>query len=151
MNQCIFPEHLAEKYKECSGQKYRPSNQTEGDSFMERWCNRCIHDEFNPDNEGCCEILTRTMFYDKNDPEYPEQWQYGKDGQPKCTAFEAKKKHIPVQLQIRVDAAEGEMGSMTVYTLLDATNKCILEQWPVGNWDDHSQMLADMRALGFHV
>jgi len=27
------------------------------------------------------------MFYDTKDEEYPEEWQYGTDGQPICTAF----------------------------------------------------------------
>ena len=34
-----------------------------------------------------CEIIGRTFAYRVDEPEYPSEWQYGEDGQPKCTAF----------------------------------------------------------------
>lgn len=68
---------------------YRPSNGSEGDGFMEGWCDRCERDrafrEATGDAEGC-EILCRTLIYDITDPEYPREWVEGEDG-PKCTAF----------------------------------------------------------------
>jgi hypothetical protein len=68
--------------------KYRPSNGTEGDYFMSKFCYQCIHD--NPDynaKEPRCEIMTLTMCLDLNDKEYPKEWCYGEDGKPKCTNF----------------------------------------------------------------
>lgn len=68
--------------------KYRPSNGSEGDSFMSDYCYQCIHD--NPDYNASsprCEIMTATMCYDVNDPEYPPEWIYGDDGKPTCTKF----------------------------------------------------------------
>lgn len=67
--------------------KYRPSNGTEGESFIGRWCARCTKDA-NQD----CEILGATMMFDVDDDEYPAEWQYGRNGHPKCTAFESKAK-----------------------------------------------------------
>lgn len=61
---------------------YRPSNGTEGDSFMARFCENC--DRF--DNDEPCMILGATMAYHIDDPEYPKEWiedEYG----VRCTAY----------------------------------------------------------------
>ncbi len=60
---------------------YQPANGTEGLIFIEKWCDHCTKD-------AVCEILPRTMLYDRDDDEYPEEWTYDKDGKPQCTAFE---------------------------------------------------------------
>lgn len=65
---------------------YQPSNGTEGEMFMERWCHRCMKDE-NQD----CDIIARTFVYDVKDPDYPKEWRWNGKGQPECTAFEEKK------------------------------------------------------------
>ena len=66
--------------------KYRPSNGTEGEFFMERWCYRCRHDSA-PDD--FCPILATTMAFDVDDPEYPSEWVQNEDGiGGYCTAFE---------------------------------------------------------------
>lgn len=71
--------------------KYQPSNGTEGEAFIDHWCGRCARDNFNPGTgQGGCPILAYSLALDLSDPEYPAQWQYGDDGQPKCTAFEDK-------------------------------------------------------------
>lgn len=60
--------------------KYRPSNGTEGEMFMQRWCGRCA--AFDD-----CPIWIDTMTYDTDDPEYPAEWIYqGKN--PVCTAYQ---------------------------------------------------------------
>ena len=64
---------------------YRPSNGTEGEIFMEKFCYQCIHDDFN--NEKYCEILSDTMIYDINDSEYPKEWHYDKNNKPVCAKF----------------------------------------------------------------
>ena len=67
---------------------YRPSNGTEGDYFMGKFCYQCIHD--NPDynvSAPRCDIMTATMCYDINDKEYPKEWTYDDNNEPICTKF----------------------------------------------------------------
>jgi hypothetical protein len=91
----IHPADLAAMNVERAGQKYQPSNGTEGECFISVWCGECARDkslregapfEECDDNERC-DIVTKTMVYDVKDSEYPHEWQYGPDGQPRCTAF----------------------------------------------------------------
>jgi len=70
-----------------SCRKYRPSNGTEGMGFTEAFCDNCLNQHPDPDNKKQCMILCRTMCYDINEKEYPEEWIYGEDGEPTCTAF----------------------------------------------------------------
>lgn len=65
---------------------YRPSNGTEGMSFMEHWCDRCISDTVG---DGC-QILADTFVYDVDDPRYPQEWRCD-DGEAWCRAFLEKK------------------------------------------------------------
>ena len=68
--------------------KYRPSNGTEGEIFMQEFCDSCIHGD--PGNEKICTIVDRTLWHDIDDKEYPIEWRYGEDGQPTCTKFKQK-------------------------------------------------------------
>lgn len=45
-------------------------------------CKHC-----NPDPEGSkqCDILCRTLVFDKKDEDYPEEWTYDDKGTPTCT------------------------------------------------------------------
>lgn len=73
-----------------AGEKYRPSNGTEGQLFLGAFCRRCQregHTADGGDDGQRCEIMGMTMIYQANEPEYPAAWQYGNDGQPCCTAF----------------------------------------------------------------
>jgi hypothetical protein len=54
---------------------YRPSNGTEGEIFMEKYCERCIHDDLENDNG--CKIIAFSLAYSIGDPEYPKEWIYG--------------------------------------------------------------------------
>lgn len=83
MNQAIYPETLAEMTKACAGEKYRPSNGTEGDCFFAAWCCKCQRDKAMregmdvdecDDNERC-DIIANTMCYDVEDEEYPKEWR----------------------------------------------------------------------------
>jgi len=56
-----------------SGLKYRPSNESEGEYFMARWCDDCAS---RPKDNSICGILTATMFFDTEDEGYPFEWQY---------------------------------------------------------------------------
>lgn len=64
--------------------KYRPSNGSEGDWFINKYCMNCIHE--NEATGKCCDILTATHVYDVDEPEYPAEWIYDEHGKPKCTA-----------------------------------------------------------------
>lgn len=88
----IYPDDLAERLKEQAGEKYRPSNGTEGRIFMSRWCNDCVKDSAyraDPSSGEGCPIIAAALTVSKEDENYPVEWQYGEDGQPRCTAFEA--------------------------------------------------------------
>lgn len=67
-------------------EKYRPSNGTEGEIFMDNHCMQCIHCDPDPDGEKQCEILARALCYDTKDEEYPEEWVY-KNDEPTCTKW----------------------------------------------------------------
>lgn len=99
----IYPISLADMYKDQVGTKYQPCNGTEGDFFISQWCGNCARDkslregehiEYCHDDE-ICNIVTNTMALDVSDPRYPSEWQYGKDGQPCCTAFIPAGEPIP--------------------------------------------------------
>ena len=72
----------------CAGKPYRPSNGTEGEVFQERFCEQCIHDDY--DNAKYCEILSRSMAFGVDEPDYPEEWTHDSEGRPMCTAFEKR-------------------------------------------------------------
>ena len=63
-----------------SSEKYRPSNGTEGMSFMAEFCDQCAV-------RGICRILPKVMALHTDDPEYPEQWTYDAEGYPTCASF----------------------------------------------------------------
>ena len=79
---------------------YRPSNGTEGEIFMEGWCQRCKRDKAFQDSQGVedgCPIVAATMAHNVGEPEYPKEWRMrwikADDGigtyEAECTAFEA--------------------------------------------------------------
>lgn len=82
--------------------KYQPSNATEGDCFMAKWCQRCARDramrEGEPvdecDDSERCDIILHTMAFKVSDPEYPSEWRY-QNGTPACTAFIPAGEQIP--------------------------------------------------------
>lgn len=76
------------KFPEKAGDLFQPSNGTEGMIFCEAFCDRCIHQHPDPDDERQCEILGCTMVYDPNDEEYPREWVFDEEGWPTCTAWQ---------------------------------------------------------------
>ena len=83
--QGIYPDDLAGALKPQAGEKWRPSNGTEGEMFIASQCHGCKRW-----NGGDCQILLKTMFFDVEDEDYPPEWCYGEDGQPTCTGFREK-------------------------------------------------------------
>jgi len=102
-NTGIYPTDFAAMLVDRAGEKYQPSNGTEGECFFASWCNQCARDKSmngEKDWDDCapneiCLIISNSMAYSPSDPEYPIEWQYGKDGQPCCTAFTPKDSPIP--------------------------------------------------------
>jgi hypothetical protein len=90
-NRSLYTDDNAEMLKKHAGQKYRPSNGFEGDKFAELWCVDCKRSaahRADPDDGDPCPIETAAFWHDLKDPQYPSEWQYGPDGQPRCTAHE---------------------------------------------------------------
>lgn len=86
----IYPADFAAELVARAGQKFRPSNGTEGQIFIGSWCFQCARDA-NHD----CPIVAATFRYTVEEAEYPQEWQYGPDGQPLCTAFVHEGDPIP--------------------------------------------------------
>lgn len=87
----LYTKDHAERLKKSSvGKPYRPSNGSEGEMFMTRFCYRCTKD--NPDNSGRngCDIIFFSMSFEVDHPKYPKEWIYDEDGQPICTAWQQK-------------------------------------------------------------
>lgn len=63
--------------------KYYPSNSSEGGAFIEKWCDRCKNETWDPktDEGERCEILTNSFLEDE-----VKEWVY-KNGKPTCLAF----------------------------------------------------------------
>lgn len=91
----IYPDSHAALCVEEAGKPYRPCNGGEGEHFISSWCGSCERDHGmlkglpleECDDNQICEIVGRTYMLKVDDPGYPAEWQYGKDGQPMCTAF----------------------------------------------------------------
>ncbi len=67
---------------------YRPSNATEGDIFMARWCFQCVKCE--PDDKDPCPILGDTLALNLSDKGYPVAWITDEESGPRCTAFQSE-------------------------------------------------------------
>lgn len=90
-NRGIYPSDLAARFKDIAGQKYRPSNGTEGMIFDDAWCSHCKRDaawRIDEQSADPCPILSDSFAYEVDALEYPTEWQFDADGQPCCTAFE---------------------------------------------------------------
>ena len=68
---------------------FQPSNGTHGDIFMGEYCYKCSKFPHDSDAKNQCVIVLKTMAFDIEDPEYPNQWRYV-DGEPTCTAFKSR-------------------------------------------------------------
>lgn len=68
-------------------EKYRPSNEAEGEIFTRNFCDNCL--KAHP-YEGC-EILARSIAFSIDDPKYPQEWIKDERGL-RCTAFDPIKK-----------------------------------------------------------
>lgn len=62
---------------------YEPINDAESQQFRDAWCGKCRRGGGN-----FCDIASRAMRSDADDPDYPTEWTYAHDGSPCCLAFE---------------------------------------------------------------
>jgi len=72
------------------GDKYRPSNGTEGACFSCFFCENCMFEKYiHTCKEGDlqCNILNRAWLLDINDENYPSEWTYDAIGNPICTKW----------------------------------------------------------------
>jgi len=74
---------------EYTGQLYQPSNGTEGEIFTDRYCMKCKNCDPDPSGKKQCMILCASLCFSVSDPEYPKEWVYDENDEPKCTA------HVP--------------------------------------------------------
>ena len=78
-------------------EKYLPSNGTEGEFFFDDWCRKCARDRSMRDGdpvEDCdddelCDIIARAFRGEV------DEWIYGPDDEPMCTAFVPAGEPIP--------------------------------------------------------
>ncbi len=99
-SRAVFPIALAEAHRSDVGQQYKPSNGTEGECFIGAWCANCARDKVMngeadeadafEDETLHCEILGASFRGEA------QEWQYGADGQPVCTAFVQLGQALPV-------------------------------------------------------
>lgn len=71
-----------------TGEKYQPSNGTEGMSFTDHYCMNCLHCDPNPEGKKQCLILCNALCYNINDKEYPKEWTYDENDNPICTNWQ---------------------------------------------------------------
>jgi len=64
---------------------FRPANSTEGEFFMEKFCFRCVHDDY--ENERYCQIIGGSMLHEVKDIFYPTELIYDENGRATCTKF----------------------------------------------------------------
>ena len=70
------------------GDKYQPSNGSEGSAFESMFCNKCTkEDELH---QIFCDVHTAALILMPDEPDYPKEWVYAEDGYPTCTAFEER-------------------------------------------------------------
>lgn len=85
---------------------YRPSNGTEGEWFVEHFCENCERErQWREEEINPCEILGATFMFDVDDEGYPTEWRYV-EGKPTCTAF------VPLGAQYPTTAMLEAMGQI---------------------------------------
>lgn len=100
-----------EAWPEMAGKPYRPGSGTEGMAFDEQWCDHCARDAAyrdagdDADPAIACQILSDTFVYDIDDPNYPKEWVYDRNGCPSCTAFTTDPK-CPIRCDKTLDLFE---------------------------------------------
>lgn len=87
--------------------RYRPSNGTEGDCFMSKWCSQCAMHDFEDMEKEPCDILGRSLAFSIDDDAYPDEWTYNDNGEPICTAFKYEIDEENYRCEETIDMFEG--------------------------------------------
>lgn len=67
---------------------WKPSTQAEADIFQAKYCANCAK---RPRTFGvACEIWRAAEMYSVGESKYPAEWQYGENGKPVCTWYQAQ-------------------------------------------------------------
>lgn len=90
-------------------ERYLPSNGTDGECFIAAWCGKCARDRCvreGVDFDACapedqCDILTNSFVVEV------DEWVYGDDGVPMCTAFVPAGEPVKHRCAKTVDMFEG--------------------------------------------
>ncbi len=81
------PLVLSEKEMEPRVERSPFSNSDEGDTWMGRWCETCVHDELGTGDEVFCPLVTMAL-----SRRTPQQWvdreRGGLSGRYTCTAYD---------------------------------------------------------------
>ena len=80
----MFPKTLYQ-FPQSAGKPFKPSNGTEGEIWMEKFCYQCIHERWSHhqnEDGGKCEILTNGLI-----GEQPKEWMFSENGWPVCTEW----------------------------------------------------------------
>lgn len=72
---------------ELTGNRYKPSNGSEGMWFENEYCMNCLNCDPDPNGKKQCQILFRAFWYDIDDNEYPVEWVYDENDKPMCTEY----------------------------------------------------------------
>lgn len=80
-------------------ERYIPGNGTEGEIFFENWCRHCQRDRSMRDGEPLdecddnelCGIIARSFRGEV------DEWVYGPDDEPMCTAFVPAGQTVPTR------------------------------------------------------
>ena len=66
-------------------ESWKPVTQAEADAFQANYCANCTK---RPKTFGAvCGIWRAAEMYSVGDRKYPDEWQYGDEGKPVCTAY----------------------------------------------------------------
>ena len=69
-------------------QGWKPSTQAEADTFQAEHCANCVR---RPKTFGvACGIWRAAEMYSVDESKYPAEWQYGDEGKPVCTGYQAQ-------------------------------------------------------------
>ena len=78
----LFTDEYAELNKDRAGEPFRPADKDVAERFFRTVCRGCIHQE--EDRYQPCYTEISSYWLPKHHRSYPQELQYGKDGQPCC-------------------------------------------------------------------
>lgn len=90
--------------------RYRPANGTEGEMFMSKWCACCERNRaYLEDGEEPCDIILRSVAYDADNPEYPEELVGTFLSDARCLAFVPVGEPVVVRCSQTFDMFDDEL------------------------------------------